>query len=243
MELKICHLYSDILNLYGDRGNMICLEKRLGWRGIDCLIEKVNPGSKASLSDFDLIFIGGGMEFDMKPFAEDLRSGRAQELRAAAEDGSTILAICSGFQLLGRYCENAKGEKTAGAGVLDMYTVEGKGRFTGNYSFLCGEHSGSVEVMGFENHIGRTYLGEGLEPLGGILSGHGNNGEDGGEGARYKNVFGSYSYGPLLPKNPGLCDHILLTALERKYGLKELEPLGDTAEKAAHEAMKLRLSK
>ena len=240
MEIKICHLYSDVLNLYGDRGNMITMKKRLEWRGIDVQVKKLGLGQKASLSDCDLIFIGGGMEFDNELIAEDLRAGRAAELRAAVEDGVSLLAICSGFQLLGQYCEDAKG-KTAMAGVLDMYTVAGKQRMTGNYKFVCTESCGGSEVIGFENHLGKTFLGAHLEPLGKILSGHGNNGEDGSEGARYKNLFGSYSYGPLLPKNPALCDHILLTALERKYGLKELAPLSDRAELAAFEAMDKRL--
>lgn len=240
MELKICHLYSDVLNLYGDRGNMITMKKRLEWRGIDVQVQKLGLGRKGSLSDCDLVFIGGGMEFDNELLAKDLQAGRAAELRAAVEDGVSLLAICSGFQLLGRYCENEKGERTEMASLLDMYTVAGNERMTGNYKFLCGEESGGSEVIGFENHLGKTYLGAGLAPLGKVLSGHGNNGEDGTEGARYKNLFASYSYGPLLPKNPTLCDCILLAALSRKYGLKELEPLEDKAEKAAYEAINLR---
>lgn len=240
MELKICHLYSDVLNLYGDRGNMITMRKRLEWRGIDVQVQKSGLGQKSALSGCDLIFIGGGMEFDNEPLAKDLRAGRAAELRAAVEDGVSLLAICSGFQLLGRYCDNGKGERREMASLLDMYTVAGSERMTGNCKFLCGEESGGAEVIGFENHLGKTYLGADLAPLGRVLSGHGNNGEDGTEGARYKNLFASYSYGPLLPKNPALCDCILLTALERKYGLKELEPLEDRAEKAAYEAINLR---
>lgn len=241
MEIRICHLYSDVLNLYGDRGNMITMKKRLEWRGVNVEVKKLNPGAKASFGDCDLIFIGGGMEFDNELIAQDLRAGRAAELRSAVEDGVSLLAICSGFQLLGEYCQDAKGARSAMSGLLDMYTLAGKERMTGNYKFRCGDISGGSEVIGFENHQGKTYLGAGLEPLGKVLCGHGNNGEDGTEGARYKNLFGSYSYGPLLPKNPALCDHILLTALERKYGLKELAPLTDNAEKAAFAAMDKRL--
>ena len=219
MELKICHLYGDVLNLYGDRGNIITMKKRLEWRGIDCAVEKINPGQSASLAGCDLIFIGGGMEFDTRLIVDDLRAGRAAELKAAVEDGVSLLAICSGYQLLGRYCQDGKGVKTPMAGVLDMYTVCGKERMTGN----------------------KSYLSEGVEPLGKVLCGHGNNGEDGGEGARYKNLFGTYSYGPILPKNAKLCDHILLTALERKYGLKELEALNDRAENEAFAAINARL--
>lgn len=241
MELKICHLYGDLLNLYGDRGNIISMKKRLEWRGIDCVVEKLNPGQHAVLSGYDLIFIGGGMEFDTWLIADDLRLGTAVELKAAVEDGVSVLSICSGYQLLGQYCQDAKGEKTSMAGVLDMYSVCGKERMTGNYKFTLGEKSGGFEVLGFENHQGKTYLSSSLEPLGKIICGHGNNGEDGGEGVRYKNLFGTYSYGPLLPKNPKLCDHILLTALERKYGLTKLEELNDTAENEAFSAMNARL--
>ena len=241
MELKICHLYGDVLNLYGDRGNIISMKKRLEWRGIDCTVEKLNPGQRDALSGCDLIFIGGGMEFDTRLIADDLRAGRAAELKAAVEDGVSLLAICSGYQLLGQYCQDSKNVKTPMAGVLDMYTVCGRERMTGNYKFVLGEKSGGFEVVGFENHQGKTYLSASVEPLGKVLSGHGNNGEDGGEGARYKNLFGTYSYGPLLPKNPKLCDHILLTALERKYGLKELEALNDTAENEAFAAINARL--
>ena len=237
MELRICHLYNDILNLYGDRGNIICLQKRLHWRGIDCSLTKLPLGSTESLAPFDLVFIGGGMEFDTQLLSQELRSGRARELRAAVEDGVSFLAVCSGYQLLGSYCQDAKGEKTAMAGAVDMYTEAGGSRMTGNYVFTLGEKSGGHQIVGFENHLGRTWLSSGLEPLGTTSTGHGNNGRDCGEGLRYKNVFGTYSYGPVLPKNPALCDHILLTALERRYGKVSLEPLDDGVEQAAHSAI------
>lgn len=237
MELKICHLYPDVLNLYGDRGNIIAVRKRLEWRGIGCSVEKLPLGSTLSLAGFDLVIIGGGQEFENSLLCEDLRRGRAAEIRAAAEDGTAFLAIGSGYQLLGRYAEDAKGEKSELAGAVDMYTAAGRERITGNYKFDCG----GFEAVGFENHLGRTYLGEGVQPLGKVLCGGGNNGEDGSEGVRYKNLFGSYSHGPLLPKNPALCDLILSVALERKYGRAELEPLGDAAELAAHAAMSARL--
>lgn len=243
MEIRICHMYPDVLDLYGDRGNLIAMKKRLEWRGIDCCIEKLPLGSSKNLSGFDLIFFGGGQEFENGAIAADLRSGRAAEISAAIEDGVSVLAICSGFQLLGHYTEDAKGVKTELAGAVDVYTVAGSERRTGDYKFICGEKSGSHEVIGFENHLGRSYLGEGLEPLGKVICGCGNNGEDGGEGLRYKNVFASYSYGPLLPKNPGLCDSILLCTLERKYSISSLEPLGDLAERSAFDAMNARLAK
>ena len=237
MELKICHLYPDIMNLYGDRGNVLCMQKRLQWRGIESIVEKRPLGSDISLSGFDFVFIGSGQDFDQQLLLEDLRSGRAAELKAAINDGMPVLAISGGFELLGNYIQDEKGKRNDFVGALDMYTENGKDRLTGNYKFKCAEDCGGSIVVGFENHSGRTYLGEGLQPLGKVLSGSGNNGEDGTEGARYKNVFGTYSHGPVLPKNPQVCDMILLSALERKYGNIELQPLNDEAENQAHDEM------
>ena len=240
MELKICNLYPDIMNLYGDRGNIICMQKRLKWRGIDVSAEGLTLGSSGPLSGYDLIFIGGGQETPQRLLLEELRKGRAAELKAAAEDGIAVLAICAGFQMLGNYYEDSNGSKVEYAGVLDMYTRAGEERITGNYSFKCTDEAGGSTAVGFENHSGRTYLGSSLSPLGKIIKGFGNNG-DGSEGVHYKNVFGTYSYGPVLPKNPELCDFILLSALERKYGRAELAPLDDSAELLAHDEMLSRL--
>lgn len=232
MELKICHLYPDILNLYGDIGNIICMKKRLEWRGIDCSVTSVKMGESLSGQDFDLIFIGSGREQEQLALLEDLHEHKAEALRRAAEAGVAILAIGGGFELLGKSYENLKGEKLSFAGVLDMTVKSGKERFTGNYQFDCpfADH----DVVAFENHSGRTYLGPELEPLGKVILGHGNNGADGTEGARYKNVFGSYGHGSLLPKNPSLADAILECALQRRYGSVQLEPLNDEAETVAH---------
>ena len=237
MELNICHMYPDVLNLYGDRGNVICMSRRLSWRGIEAKVTKLPLGEKLSLGNFDLVFIGGGQDFEQELLLGDLNRGKARELRSAVEDGMPLLAICGGYQMLGSYYETHEGRRCDFIGLLDMYTLGGEKRMTGNYKFKCAPASGGSVIVGFENHSGRTYLGSGLEPLGRVLSGFGNNGSDGGEGARYKNVFGSYSHGPLLPKNPEFCDFLLLTALERKYGRAELAPLDDSAEHAAHDAM------
>ncbi len=236
MEMKICHLYPDVMNLYGDVGNLIAMEMRLKWRGIDCRITPVGMGEKADFGDFDLIFIGSGREEEQKTLAADLTENKAEALRSAAESGTAILAIGGGMELLGRYIEHSDGSRIEGAGVLDMHTLGAKERHTGNYMFStpCGN------VVAFENHSGSTYLGEGLEPLGKVEVGYGNNGQ-GDEGARYKNVFGSYGHGSLLPKNPALCDEVLKAALSRRYGEVELAPLDDSAEQTAHDYMVKRL--
>ncbi len=241
MELKICHMYPDVLNLYGDRGNVKCLQQRLRWRGIDSTVERLPIGAQARLGDFDLVFIGGGQDFEQQVLLEDLHRGKDREIRAAIEDGIPFLTICGGYQMLGHYYETYDGQRCDFIGALDLYTVGSKQRMIGNYKFQCGPESGGSLVVGFENHSGKTRLGSGVQPLGQVLAGFGNNGEDGTEGARYRNVFGTYSHGPLLPKNPALCDFILLTALQRKYGAAELSPLDDTAELAAHDEMAERI--
>ena len=237
MELRICHMYPDVLNLYGDRGNVICMTKRLRWRGIEARVTKLPIGDSRSLADFDLVFIGGGQDFEQQVLLSDLHRGKDREIIAAVEDGVTFLAICGGYQMLGSYYETFDGKRCDFIGALDLYTKGSVKRMIGNYKFRCSPSAGGSVVVGFENHSGKTWLGSGLEPLGKVLSGFGNNGEDGSEGAHYKNVFGTYSHGPLLPKNPEFCDLVLKTALERKYGSVELLPLDDGAELLAHDEM------
>ncbi len=240
MEMKICHLYPDVLNLYGDTGNVACLTYRLQQRGIEASVTRLPIGETSSLAEFDLLFIGGGQDFEQEVLLADLHQGKDKSLRAAIEDGVTMLAICGGYQMLGAYYQNAAGRKCEYLGALDFYTVAGEPRLIGNYAFQLGEASGGSSVVGFENHGGRTYLGPGVEPLGHILKGNGNNGQDHTEGVRYKNVFGTYCHGPALPKNPAFADEILRTALDRKYGVgvgvNALAPLDDTTELAAHTA-------
>ena len=234
MELKICHLYPDLLNLYGDRGNTVCMEKRLQWRGIDCRFTEVKYGDNDPLSDYDLIFIGGGQDFEQKLLMEDLQRGKGNNIKAAAEDGKTFLAICGGYQLLGHYYQMSDGTKCDYIGAIDVFTVAGEKRMIGNTACIS-EEAGTI--VGFENHAGKTFLSGAVRSLGTVLKGSGNNGEDGLEGARYKNVFATYYHGPVLPKNPELCDLILKTALGRKYGIFELRPLDDSAENAAKEGL------
>ena len=237
MELKICHLYPDVLNLYGDGGNIMCMQKRLVWRGLGASVTRMPIGSKDSLAGFDIVFIGGGQDFEQQVLLEDLHRGRSDELRAAAGDGIVFLTICGGYQMMGHYYETFDGKRCDFIGLLDFVTIGAKQRMIGNYKFRCTESAGGSTVVGFENHSGRTILGSGLEPLGTVLAGFGNNGEDGTEGAHWKNVFGTYSHGPMLPKNPEFCDMLLAAALERKYGRAALEPLNDAAERSAHDEM------
>ncbi len=241
MELNIYHLYPDVLNLYGDRGNVLCLQRRLQWRGLSANITEVPIGSAFHASACDLIFIGGGQDFEQEVLLNDLRGQKTAELKAAIEDGVAVLAICGGYQMLGQSYKTWDGQQCDFTGALDLYTVGTKTRMIGNYLFSCPELG--CELVGFENHSGKTYLGSGVQPLGHVLTGYGNNGEDKTEGARYKNVFASYAHGCLLPKNPALADHILRTALTRKYGAADLVPLDDSLELAAHRTIAERLQK
>ncbi len=237
MELKICSLYGDVLDFNGDRGNLICLEKRLAWRGIGVEIKKIKCGDELRLSDFDLVYMGGGADMEHSAVSRRIKGGDGAEIRSAVADGLTFLAVCGGYQLMGTYCENSAGQALEGIGAAEFYTKADKSRFTGNYSFDCG----GIEVIGFENHSGRTYLGSGVSPLGTLICGSGNNGQDKTEGARFNNLFCTYAQGPVLPKNPLFADLIIKTALERKYGSAELEALEDSAENLAHEVMAKRL--
>lgn len=241
MELKICHLYPDVLNLYGDRGNILCMRRRLSWRGIDCSVTELPLGVQDDLTGYDLFFIGGGQDFEQTVLLGDLNAGRKENIRAAAEDGKAFLCICGGYQLLGTGYRTADGQMCEYTGILDFTTEGSPDRMIGNYAFRLGAESGGGVVVGFENHGGRTRLGPGVTPLGTVLKGFGNNGQDGTEGVRYKNIYGTYSHGPVLPKNPHFCDHILTAALQRKYGAAELAPLDDAAETAAHSYMSQRL--
>ena len=238
MELNICHLYPEVLNLYGDRGNIRCLSRRLSWRGIDCHVDELKIGEKKDLTAYDLFCIGGGQDFEQEDLLSDLNSGKGAEIKAAVEDGKTFLCICGGYQMMGHYYQTHDGVKCEFLGAVDFHTVGSDTRMIENYAFRLGEESGAGTVVGFENHSGKTYLGDGVRPLGTILKGCGNNGEDGTEGVRYRNVFGTYSHGPVLPKNPEFADFLLKTALQRRYG-KEivLDPLSDGFENLAHDSV------
>lgn len=238
--MRIAHLYPDLLNLYGDRGNIMCLQYRCRQRGIQVTVDEISVGDPFDHTKYDLLFIGGGQDFEQEVLLDDLKGEKTAELKAAIEDGVPVLAICGGYQMLGQYYKTWDGQQCDFTGALDLYTVGSGQRMIGNYMFSCEE--AGCNIVGFENHSGKTYLGSGVRPLGRVLEGSGNNGEDGTEGARYKNVFASYSHGCLLPKNPKLADLILQTALERKYGALTLPPLPDTLETAAHTYMENRLT-
>ena len=217
------------------------MQKRLEWRGIGVTVTGVSIGQALEASAYDLLFVGGGQDFEQEVLLGDLAGAKTEELKSAIEDGLPVLAICGGYQMLGQYYKTWDGAQCDFTGALDLYTIGSKDRMIGNYMFTCDELN--CEIVGFENHSGKTYLGAGVKPMGKVLAGFGNNGEDGTEGARYKNVFGTYSHGSLLPKNPKLADHILRVALKRKYGEAELTPLDDSLETAAHDYMKRRLEK
>lgn len=243
MELNICHLYPDILNLYGDRGNIITMKRRLEDRGIKVNIDECSIGQPLNADRYDIFFIGGGQDFEQEVLLRDLSSGKAQDIRTAVEEEKTFLAICGGYQMLGEYYKTWDGVQLDFIGAIGVHTIGAKERMIGNYMFKTTPESGDTVVVGFENHSGKTYLSEQVAPLGMMLSGNGNNGEDKTEGARYKNVFGTYSHGSLLPKNPVLCDFILQTALNHRYdGAEPLAPLDDTLELNAHRYMQERLS-
>ncbi len=240
-ELKICYLYPDLLNLFSDSGNITCIEKRLEWRGMKSEVTRISVGESFNANDYDLFFMGGGQDFEAGVGIDDLFPKKALEIKNAIEDEKVFLAICTGYQLLGNYYKACDGTQYDLIGALDFHTIGDKDRFVGNYCFESAEID-ALKIVGFENHSGRTYLGEGVRPLGKVLSGNGNNGKDMTEGARYKNVFGTYAHGSLLPKNPILADYIIAKALERKYGRKiELSPLDDTFEMNANKFMVSRL--
>ena len=236
MELKIAHLYPDVLNLYGDRGNIICLKKRLEWRGIGCEVTEIPIGSNIDLKDFDLFFIGGGQDFEQEALLSDLKNGKDKQIIEAIEADKPFLCICGGYQMLGNYYETFQGVRCDFLGAVDLHTKGSVVRMIGNYAFEIEDLN--TTVVGFENHSGKTFLGDGVKPLGKVLAGYGNNGEDTTEGVRYRNVFGTYCHGPILPKNPQFTDAILKIALKVKYGEeKELAPLYDSEELQAHESV------
>lgn len=237
--LTVCHLYPDLLNLYGDRGNVLAFVARCRWRGIPVRVLEVGLGDPVDFGEVDFVFLGGGSDREQDIMARDLLA-RRDDLAAAVEEGLVVLAICGGYQLLGRYYRAADGTLIPGLGLLDFHTRAGKKRLIGNVAVEVDLDGWQVTLCGFENHAGRTYLGD-LAPLGRVLVGHGNNGEDGTEGARYKNVFCSYLHGPLLPKNPALTDHLIRLALRRRGLPEELEPLDDTLEREAVRVMLRRL--
>jgi len=242
-KLKVCHLYPDLLNLYGDRGNIIALQKRLEWRGLGMELINISVGDKFNYNEYDIVFIGGGQDFEQEILLSDLSIEKKKNIKNSIEDGVVYLAICGGYQLLGTHYKSWDGHQFDFVGAIDIYTVGQQKRMIGDFMFICDDPKlNNLTVTGFENHSGKTYLGNSVKPLGKIVKGFGNNGEDKSAGARYKNVFCSYSHGPILPKNPMLNDYILETALKRKYGDYSLAPLNDITENDARNLIVKRLS-
>jgi len=240
-EINICHLYPDLLNLYGDRGNIICLSKRCEWRGIEVNVKGISIGDDFRWEDYDIIFIGGGQDYEQTILQDDLMNGKRQGIIEAVEAGKVFLAICGGYQILGKYYRTHDGKDIECIGALNLWTHGGDTRLIGNLVFevdFLKTKDNNGYIVGFENHGGKTYLGEGVKPLGKVIKGFGNNGGDGFEGAVYKNTFCTYSHGSLLPKNPALADHLIMLALLNKYpDFQGLEPIDDTLENLAHSTL------
>ncbi len=237
-EVRIAHLYPNLMNIYGDRGNIICLRRRCEERGIAVRVDDIGIGDEFDPDAYDLIVIGGGQDREQRRIAGDL-AAKGAALREAVAANVPMLAVCGGFQLMGRDYRTADGEMLAGARIFDATTVhpgEDARRCIGNVVARSDVAGGSL--VGFENHGGRTYLGAGAQPLAWVLEGFGNNGEDGTEGAVERRAYGTYLHGSLLPKNPAFADKLIAEALERRYGenAPALATLDDTTERAAHAA-------
>jgi lipid II isoglutaminyl synthase (glutamine-hydrolysing) len=235
MRIVVGHLFPDYLNIYADRGNMAVLAQRAAWRGHELEVRALGPGDGVRPGEHDLYYVGGGQDREQELIAPAL-AAMGPGLQEAIEGGAAALAVCGGYQLLGRFYTDRSGDELLGAGVLPLHTVAGERRMIGDVLLQCelepGEHR---TLAGFENHAGRTVLDAGAEPLGRVLAGFGNDGESGYEGCRAGRVLGTYLHGPLLPRNPWLADWLLAQALAHRTGeAPELKPLGDELEAEAH---------
>lgn len=227
-QLRIGHLYPKLLNIYGDGGNILTLKKRYEWRGGEVIINEINIGD--SISEHDIYFIGGGQDSQQKEVAKDIQKHK-EFLISERDRGAVFLGICGGYQLFGHYYQPFEGEKLLGIGLLDAYTVAGNNRFIGNVTIET-DFTTPNTLVGFENHSGLTYLQGETKPLGKVLIGKGNNGLDLTEGARFKNVFGTYLHGSFLPKNHHFADLLIELATNQK-----LQPLEDIIEKDTHNSL------
>jgi CobQ-like glutamine amidotransferase family enzyme len=238
LHLTIGHLYPDLMNLYGDKGNVLALLRRCQWRGIKTTLVPIGLGEKADFAALDIVFMGGGQDKEQKLICDDFQAVKGRALYDAVQDGLVVLAICGGYQLLGLHYETGAGDRLPGVGLLDLETRAGRKRMIGNVVAISSlDGSQDRTLIGFENHSGRTYLGKGVSSLGRICLGYGNNGEDGQEGAVYRNVVGTYLHGSVLPKNPWLGDWLTSRAISRRYGAGAgLPPLDDRLEQEAHVA-------
>ncbi|MCY3661586.1 MAG: glutamine amidotransferase [bacterium] len=235
--VRLWHLYPREMNIYADRGNIAVLRGRLRRRGLDLELREGRPGESAPGGGADLVYLGGGQDRDQLNVAADLIATKAADLRALLGGGAVGLFVCGGYQLAGHRYRTAAGEAVEGLGVLDIETTAGADRLIGDIVLTSDLGPAPGRLVGYENHAGRTGLGDGARALGRVVEGHGNNGRDRTEGAVANRTVGTYLHGPLLPKNPWLADLLLGWALEHRYGRSfDLEPLEDRLEHAAHSA-------
>jgi len=231
-RLRLAHLYPNLMNIYGDRGNILTLRRRCERRNIDLVVDSIGLDEPFDAEHYDLLFVGGGQDREQRRVAADLLD-KGDAIREAVEDDMPVLAVCGGYQLFGQRYQPGNGAELPGLGIFDMHTVhpgDGVKRCVGN---IVADWDGQ-QIVGFENHGGRTYLHDGARPLAQVIAGFGNNGEDGTEGARYRYAMGTYLHGSLLPKNPAIADALVEAALAHKYG--EPVPLAPLADELEHEA-------
>lgn len=219
-NLKLAHLYPEEMNLYGDYGNIICLKKRCEWRGINLEVVNIGIGDELDESEYDILFLGGGMDADQLDIFNDLVKNKKKEIEKAVENYKVFLLICGGYQLFGKYFLTVGKERIEGLGILDIETVGGDVRCIGNIVTNTMINGKDYKLIGFENHSGQTILSNTKEALGQVIKGYGNNTKDNTEGIRYKNVFGTYMHGSFLPKNPMMADEIISLAIGNKYSIK-----------------------
>jgi len=231
VRIRVGHLYPDYLNIYADRGNIAVFSERSRARGHELDVRAIGMGDAVPAGEIDLFYIGGGQDREQALVAHDL-AGKASALREAVDAGAAFLAVCGGYQLLGRFYRDVAGEEQPGIGLLPLHTVAEKRRMIGDVLLDC-DWAGQT-LAGFENHAGRTILDDDADPLGRVVAGFGNDGRSGFEGCRYKRAYGTYLHGPLLPRNPWFADHVLADALAHAGGPTELAPLPDELERQAH---------
>lgn len=228
-KITIGHLYPDLLNLYGDRGNIACLMQRCKWRGIEAETIEFELGDTIDFTKLDIVLLGGGSDREQMIVCRKLKEIQ-KDFKEYVEDGGAVIAVCGGYQLLGNYYQTEEG-RMEGLELVDIYTEQEEGRLIDN--IVLQSDLFDTPVVGFENHGGRTFINDN-QPFGKVLYGSGNDGKSGYEGVIYKNVIGTYLHGPLLPKNPQVSDWLISRALERKYGSGALEPLDDSQEREAN---------
>jgi CobQ-like glutamine amidotransferase family enzyme len=232
--IRVAHLYPEYLNIYADRGNIAVLANRAAWRGIELVVEPVSVGEALPPGAHDLIYVGGGQDREQALIAPDL-AAKGAAIREAVDGGAAVLAVCGGYQLLGRFYRDRAGVELPGVGLFPLHTVAGERRLIGDCLLECKFEPGEKRTLaGFENHAGLTRLEAGAEPLGRVVAGFGNDGASGFEGCRLGTAIGTYLHGPLLPRNPWLADWLLARALEHRGEPFALADLPDTLEREAH---------